>query len=98
MLKMHKSMWSGELGEIQAPLHRVDLIRNARPVRSHPYWAGPKAREAEDLKVKGMLKAGVIELAPSEWASPVVLLPKPDGSSRFWVDDRRLNVLTVKDT
>ena len=60
--------------------------------------AGPKAREIEQEEVSKMLTAGVIEPATTEWASPVVLVPKTDGTLRFCVDYRKLNALTVKDS
>jgi hypothetical protein len=45
-----------------------------------------------------MLAQGVIEPATCEWASSIVVVPKPDGSLRYCVEYRKLNAITVPDT
>ena len=98
MLRPFADMWSGKLGSLSVTQHRIELKTGSTPVHAQPYRAGPKARQVEEEHVSKMLEAGVIEPANSEWASPVVLVTKPDGSVRFRVDYRKLNSLTVKDT
>ena len=97
-LRPFAEMWSGHLGSIEKAKHRINLIPGAQPFRQPPYRSGPKSREIEQLEVDRMLKEGVIEPSESEFASPVLLVPKPDGTKRFCVDYRRLNALTVKDS
>ena len=75
LLREFKPMWSGELGKIAATKHRIDLVEGTKPIHQQPYRAGPTAREHQRKEIDRMLQAGVIELATSERASPVVLVP-----------------------
>ena len=45
-----------------------------------------------------MLEADVIEPAMSDYNSPIVLVKKKDGTNRFCVDFRRINLVTKFDT
>ncbi|GBL74064.1 Transposon Ty3-G Gag-Pol polyprotein [Araneus ventricosus] len=56
-----------------------------------------KKEEAERL-VKEMVDNGIIEESSGPWASPTVLVKKKDGSTRFCVDCRKLNEITIKDS
>lgn len=98
LLSNFSSMWSGSLGHIAATSHTINIKPGAKPVFCQPYRAGPIARQVEEAEVKRMLAADVIEPANSEWSSPVVLVPKADGTQRFCVDYRRLNKITVRDS
>ena len=98
LLQKHRNMWDGRLGHVHSTSHRIELVPGANPVQCQPYRAGTRARELESTEIQRMLKAGVIEPATSEWASPIVLVPKPDGSMRFCVDYRRLNAITTRDS
>lgn len=64
-----------------------------QPPRRQPFGK----RDIEKQEIEKMLEKGVIEPSNSPWASPIVLVAKKDGTTRFCVDYRRLNDVTVKD-
>jgi len=97
LLQKHAPLWGGNLGLIRGVEHRIRLKSGAVPVRQHPYKAGPLAREREKAEVERMRSMGVIEPSTGEWASPFVMVPKPDGSVCFCIEYRKLNLMTVKD-
>ena len=97
LLKRHAPRWGSNLGLIRGVEHRIRLKPGAVPVRQQLYKAGPLAREREKSEVERMRSMGVVEPFTGDWASPVVMVPKPDGSARFCIDYRKLNLMTLMD-
>ena len=83
--------------------HTTDLIEHtintgdAQPVVSKPYALTHYQQDVAKKEISDMLKLGVITPSCSEWASPIVMVPKPDGSTRFCIDYRKVNAITKKD-
>ena len=85
-----------DLGRNTEILHSINT-KDAPPIRQKPYPVAYSEREFVEKKVQEMLSQGAIRPSTSPWASPVVLVRKKDGSTRFCVDYRKLNAITVKD-
>ena len=83
---------------------RTDKIKHgintgdAAPVRQQVRRIPPVRREEARNLLSDMLKKDIIQPSSSPWASPIVLVPKKDGTVRFCVDYRKVNSLTRKDT
>ncbi|KAK3728413.1 hypothetical protein QZH41_020432 [Actinostola sp. cb2023] len=88
---------SGDLGRTNLVEHRIntgDTIPIKQPARRLPMHRRAEAEE----HVKKMLNDGIIEPSSSAWASPIVLVKKKDGSTRFCFDYRKLNEVTLRDS
>ena len=83
-------------GQTTSVQHEI-LTSDARPVRCGPRRLAPAGLSTEQTCIEEMLLGRQIEPSDSPWASPVVFVTKKDGSTRFCVDYRRINYLTVKD-
>ncbi|GFY34334.1 retrovirus-related Pol polyprotein from transposon 17.6 [Trichonephila clavipes] len=77
--------------------HRINT-RNHLPVAVPPYRMNPSKKEILKQEIDRLLSEGIIEECESPYASPVVLIPKPNGSFRLCIDYRKLNEITVADT
>jgi len=94
LLEEYRTLWAGQLGKVDVTPHRIEVTPGARPRRAQPYRASHASLAKEVQRQRDL---GVIEPSSAEWAFPVVLVPKPDGTMRFCVDYRQLNEMTVRD-
>lgn len=76
--------------------HTIPLVPGSKPVALRPYRYPPKLKDELETQVHEMLKQGIIQPSASLFSSPVMLVPKKDGSYRFCVDFRHLNAITLK--
>lgn len=96
ILWRHKSVFSNTLGrttKVKCTINTGD----AAPIAQPPRQMNTKRRVQFADALEQQIKDGIVEPSISPWASPVVLVPKKDGSIRVCVDYRRLNNATVKD-
>ena len=91
------STGTNDLGCTDLVMHEIHT-GNAKPVHQPPRRLPLAKREEAEKMLSEMRKQGVIEPSVSAWSSPVVLVKKKDGSTRFCVDYQRLNDLTQKDS
>ncbi|GFY35736.1 retrovirus-related Pol polyprotein from transposon 17.6 [Trichonephila clavipes] len=77
--------------------HRINT-RDHLPVAVLPYRMNPSKKEILKREIDRLLAEGIIEECESLYASPVVLIPKPNGTFRLCIDYRKLNKIRVADT
>ena len=98
LLNSYQTLFSDKPGRCDVLQHDVELLPGSTPIRQHPYRIGPAKREVLKAEVSYLLKNGFAEPSKSPWASPCLLVPKEDGSSRMCTDYRQVNSKTVKDS
>ncbi|XP_078470764.1 uncharacterized protein LOC144732970 [Lampetra planeri] len=89
--------------EHDSDVGRTDLVKHqidtgaARPIKLPAYRVGAPERTQIKEAVTDMLRDNIIQPSASPWSAPMVLVTKKDGSTRFCVDYRKLNAVTLGD-
>jgi hypothetical protein len=90
---------SDELPPHRSLNHKIELLPDATPLRAHPLYSmsteqlvAPKEYLTENLWKKWIIPSG------AEYNFPVLFAKKPNGGLRLYVDYRKLNARTHKNT
>ena len=100
LLAKHATLFRADGEQLQGRAKEVQHeipTGSAHPIKQAPRRLNPERRALEEAEIKKMLDANIIEESTSPWSSPVVLVTKRDGTTRFCVDYRKLNDVTHKD-
>ena len=90
-------LFAGPIGRMRGVTHDVD-VGDHPPIRQNYYRTSPQKLEIIRQEVNSMMGLGVIQASRSEWASPLILVKKPEGAWRPCIDYRQVNQITKGET
>ncbi|GFX25296.1 retrovirus-related Pol polyprotein from transposon 17.6 [Trichonephila clavipes] len=73
------------------------ILKDEEPVCQHPRRLAFTERQEVNKQIEEWLNEGIIRPSSAEYACPIVMVKKKDGSSRMCIDYRKLNQKHVKD-
>ena len=81
--KRYAEIFKPELGTVNSVIAKLHLKDNIKPVFQKAHPVPYSLRPAVEKELKRMEDKGIIEpIEVSEWATPIVSVPKTDGSVR----------------
>ena len=99
LLKQYKTVFADGYGEMTPFKAHITLKDDVAPIFHKARLVPYSLREKVDKELDKQVGAGILKkVERSEWASPVVIVPKPDGSVRICSDYKVSINKVVEDT
>ena len=99
LMREYKDVFSQneyDLGRSDLVPHTIEIV-GEKPKRSGVRPLNPALRKEVEEQLKILQENDMIEPSKSEYACPVVMVKKKDGTYRFCCDFRKINAVTRKD-
>ena len=96
LIEQYPEVLSNLPGRTDQIQHDIKLL-TSELIRSKGYPIPFRTRDVMEADIQKMIDLDVIEPSISPYSSPVVLVPKKDGSVRFCIDFRKVNKVTEID-
>ena len=96
LLEEYQDLFDKNLGKCGIVKHEINTGIE-RPIKQHASQRPLAKKRVIQQEVEKMLEQGAIRESSSSWTSPVVLVKKKNGETRFCIDYRKLNRITRKD-
>ena len=98
LLSEYSDVFSDKPSITNAAVHRIETCEE-RPIRCTPYRIPHSLKEKFKGELDEMLQLDIVKKSNSEWASPVVIVPKKDADGnqtgiRVCIDYRKVNAVT----
>jgi len=97
LLRKCEVLFDGQLGRWHGQEVKLELQEGAKPYHARAYNTPRRHMQTLKAEVERLVKIGVLKkVNRSEWAVPIFIIPKKDGSVRFISDFRELNKRTLR--
>jgi len=78
-------------------VHHIELKPDTKSIRCAPYRLNQEKAKVLGDEFDNLLDQGIIEESTGPWVSPIVMVPKADGTLRMCTDFRKVNNCMVPD-
>ena len=98
LLNEHRDVCRDLPGTCSTAKHDIQLAPDTKPIRQQFYRISQEKLKLMKDEVVYLLSSGLATPSSSPWASPCILVPKPNGQVRLCTDYRKLNNVNIKDS
>ena len=97
LIKAYPMLFSDTPSQTNLVEHDI-VVENSAPIKQRFYRCALHKQKAMASEIKYMLDHDIAVPSSSSWASPCILVDKPDGAYRFCTDYRKVNKVTKPDS